>query len=286
MGGMRRVLILLAVLASLRSASAATSVARYLEVDQAVGATPDAQQAFGAVTGRVGKCPAIGREPGRYVRCLLSALDEVRPGGDGKLTTLLLERRGDPYSVAAALLLFHGEPARLHALVLGSYVLIGARGIDDWYFDPMNDREMTAGFAFSTYGLAFSRAEEADVDRFLGHYAARLAVASSSEKLFQLAVKAAPASARVRYDYGAWLLRQNRLDEARGELGKSTELNPDNFDAWMDRATALEKSGKLKAARRSYVQAQRVDPRSTVAAERIRAIDARIDAETANEGEP
>jgi len=163
-------------------------------------------------------------------------------------------------------------------------VLIGLRGNDDWYFDPMNGgREMTAGYAFSTYGLPFSRAEQADVDRFLGHYAARLAASSPSEKLYRLAVKASPGSARVRYAFGAWLLRQNRIDEARDQLDKSTELGPDNFDAWMDRGTALEKTGRFKAARRSYAQALRVDPRSKAAADKLGAMDAKIDEEAAKD---
>jgi tetratricopeptide (TPR) repeat protein len=283
---MQRVLFTVLLMGTLGSARGAASVSRYLEVDQKVGEAADARPGFAAAAAKVGTCPEIRREAGSHVRCLLAALDEIRPGGDGKLSTLLLEKRGDPYSVAAALLLLHGEPARLHAIVLGSHVLIGVRGIDDWYFDPLNDREMTGGYAFSLYGLPFTRAEEADVDRFLGHYAAHLAAASPSDELFQLAVKAAPGSARVRYDYGAWLLRQNRIDAARDELGKSTELGPDNFDAWMDRGTALEKSGRFKAARRSYAQALRVDPRSTVAVERLRAIDAKIDAEAAKNDEP
>lgn len=281
---MRTLLLTVGIVFVAQRADASTGVTQYLDMDRATGATADPRPAFAAAAAKVGTCPEIGREAGPHVRCLLAALDEIHAGGDGKLSTLLLEKRGDPYSVAAALLLLHGEPARLHAIVLGRHVLIAARGIDDWYFDPMSGgREMTAGYAFSLYGLPFSRAEEADVDRFLGHYASHLAGASPSDKLYQLAVKAAPASARVRYDYGAWLLRQNRLDEARDQLGKSTELGPDNFDAWMDRATALEKSGRLKAARRSYAQAMRVDPKSTVPAERIRAIDAKIDAEAAKD---
>ena len=281
---MRMALIALAAFAALTPVWSATSVARYLEVDQALGPAADAGPAFSAAAAKVGKCPAFGRDPEPYVRCLLSALDDVPPGGDGKLTTLLVDRRGDPYSVAAALLLLHGEPARLHAVVLGTHVLIGARGYDGWYFDPMNGgRVMTAGFAFSTYGMAFSRAEEADVDRFLGHYALHQAVPARSEKLFQLAVKAAPASARIRYAYGAWLLRENRLDGAREQLGKSTELGPDNYDAWMDRGTALEKSGRLKPARRCFQQAMRLEPRATAPAERMRAIDAKLEAESAQE---
>ncbi|HJQ98641.1 MAG TPA: tetratricopeptide repeat protein [Candidatus Polarisedimenticolaceae bacterium] len=281
---MLRIRIVLAVLVAVTPAGAAVSVSRYLEVDQMVGGVADARPAFAAVAAKVGTCPEIGREAGPHVRCLLAALDEFRQDGDGKLSTLLLERRADPYSVTAALLLLHGDPARLHAVVLGAHVLIGLSGNDDWYFDPLNGgREMTAGYAFSTYGLPFSRAEQADVDLFLGHYAARLGAASPSEKLYRLAVKAAPGSARVRYAFGAWLLRQNRLDEARDQLAKSTELGPDDFDAWMDRGTALEKAGRFKAARRSYAQALRVDPRSKAAAEKVRAMDVKIDAEAAKD---
>src|SRR5262245_22089640 len=143
---MLRIRILVAVLVALTPAGAAVSVSRYLEVDQAVGAVTDARPGFAAAAAKVGTCPEIRREAGPHVRCLLAALDEIGSGGDGKLSTLLLEKRGDPYSVAAALLLLHGEPARLHAIVLGNHVLIAARDVDDWYFDPMNGgREMTAG---------------------------------------------------------------------------------------------------------------------------------------------
>ncbi|HVQ34705.1 MAG TPA: tetratricopeptide repeat protein [Candidatus Bathyarchaeia archaeon] len=281
---MFRLPVALTAFLALTPAWAAVPVSRYLEVDQMVGGAADARPAFSAVAAKVGGCPEIGREAGPHVRCLLAALDEFRQDGDGKLSTLLLERRGDPYSVTAALLLLHGDLARIHAVVLGQHVLIGLRGNDDWYFDPMNGgREMTAGYAFSTYGLPFSRAEQADVDRFLGHYAARLAASSPSEKLYRLAVKASPGSARVRYAFGAWLLRQNRIDEARDQLDKSTELGPDNFDAWMDRGTALEKTGRFKAARRSYAQALRVDPRSKAAADKLGAMDAKIDEEAAKD---
>jgi len=276
---MKRSLISLALLAAAGTAHATTSVARYLEVDRTVGVTADALPAFAAAAGRVRDCPPAGADAGGHVRCLLAALGELRTDGDGKLSTLLLERRSDPYSVAAALLLLHGRVATLQAVVFGPRVLVGIRGDRSRYFDPMDGgRELTIGLAFATHGLPFSRAEEADVDRFLAYYADRHAVAASSEPLFKLAVKTTPASGRIRYDYGAWLLRQNRLDDARSQLGSATRLDPDHFEAWMDRGTVLAKLGRLKPARKSFVQALRVDPRSKAAADQLRAIDARIDA--------
>jgi Tfp pilus assembly protein PilF len=138
---------------------------------------------------------------------------------------------------------------------------------------------MTIGRTFATYGIPFSRAEHAGVDRFLAYYAGRLAVAASAEPLFQVAVRKAGRSGRLRYDYGAWLLRQNRLEEARKQLGHATRLDPDHFEAWIDRGTVQAKLGRLKPARRSFAQALRVDPRSTSAKEHLRTIEARIDAE-------
>jgi tetratricopeptide (TPR) repeat protein len=277
---MRKLLLVLMVAASPHVAGARTTVTEYLAIDQSLGPAPDAKAPWAAASERVRSCPRPRDGMEAYVRCLLAALNEVRPDGDGKLSTLMTEGRGDPFSIAAAVLLLEGRRDRLEAVVFGSHVLLAVRGDRTRYFDPkQGGREMTIGRTFATYGLPFSRAEHADVDGFLAYYAGRLAVASSSEPLFRIAVRTAGRSGRLRYDYGAWLLRQNRLDEARKELGKATRLDPDHFDAWLDRGSVQAQLGRLRPAKRSFVQALRVDPRSTTAKEHLKTIDARIEAE-------
>ena len=277
---MRRLVVALTLAAMPHLVHAATTVAEYLAIDQSLGSTPDAKAPWGAAVERVRSCPRVRGGAEAHVRCLLAALNEVRPDGDGKLSTLLTEGRGDAFSIAAAVLLLQGRPGNLEAVVFGDRVLLGLEWDRTRYFDPASGgREMTIGLAFATYGLPFSRAERADVDRFLAYYAGRLAVAASAEPLFRIAVRKAGRSGRLRYDYGAWLLRQNRLEEAREQLGSATRLDPDHFDAWIDRGTVQAKLGRLKPARRSFAQALRVDPRSTSAKEHLRTIETRIDAE-------
>lgn len=263
----------------------------YLEYEGSV--TPELDHAaararFEEAAKRAASCPALSKGAEARVRCLLTAIGTMtKEGASPTLGGLLVDRKGTDVGLTAAVLLLEEPSGKLEAVVFPSHVLLAVKGDATRFYDPLESgHELTQGAAFAKFGQEFLRVERANVDTFLAYYIAQFAPRGESSKgaafvegLFQNALKIKPRSARITFEYGTWLLGKTRYPEARDQLGESTRLNPDHADAWMNRGAALAALGKFKAARRSYVQVLRLEPNSKRAGEKIKELDAKIEAE-------
>jgi tetratricopeptide (TPR) repeat protein len=93
-----------------------------------------------------------------------------------------------------------------------------------------------------------------------------------AEVLFAKAVEAAPRAARIRFDYGTFLLGRDRPALAEGHLRRAVRLDPRSAPAWANLGVARARLGETAEARRCFERALRFDPGNGIAAENLRTL--------------
>ena len=113
--------------------------------------------------------------------------------------------------------------ARTRELVLVSFVTLSAGFAAGWW---LATQDRTTGGAGATH--AVGPAEHLE----LGTQALQAGDLASAEEHFRAALELAPEDARSHSDLAAVLMLQGRWDEAREELDRARERDPESPDAW------------------------------------------------------
>lgn len=111
---------------------------------------------------------------------------------------------------------------------------------------------------------------------YLDNLAVRFADAGDvgrAEMMFTKAVAAGPRVARIRFNYGTFLLGRNRLEAAKDQLRRAARLDSSDASAWANLGVALARLNETAEARRCFERALRSDPANIVAAENLRSLD-------------
>lgn len=69
-----------------------------------------------------------------------------------------------------------------------------------------------------------------------------------------------PSASDIYGQYGKFLLRQDRPDDAIGKLQKQVQLEPNDLSAYFDLAAAYEAAGRSQEAAAEYQKAARINP--------------------------
>jgi Flp pilus assembly protein TadD len=112
---------------------------------------------------------------------------------------------------------------------------------------------------------------------YLDNLAARLAESgktAAAEGTFRQARELAPGNARLRYNYGTFLLQLERFEDAWAELDRAIRLGWKDADAFVNRGVARFKLGRYSQARRDFQRALRLDPQNRRAQDNLAMLDA------------
>lgn len=91
--------------------------------------------------------------------------------------------------------------------------------------------------------------------------------------MFEKAIEAGSRVARIRFNYGTFLLGVNRLEAAEDQLRRAVRLESRNAPAWANLGVALARLGEIADARDCFENALRHDPTNRIAAENLRALE-------------
>ncbi len=260
---------------------------RFLEAAQVAAA----RGAFETLVREAASCTG-GTQPGHdRARCVVDRLF-----ASGQLETVA--EPGDPESstVTGALVSHHGNCAALTALALAvaervdvpmeavvfpHHVVVRAPGNNDQVFELL-----THGATLSLAQLRRRLGADAPHDThvspkaFPAYYLDSLAVRfadagdeNRAEMMFEKAIEAGPRVARIRFNYGTFLLGRNRTGPAKEQLRRSVRFDSGNASAWANLGVALARLGETTDARRSFERALRCDPGNTIAAENLKTLN-------------
>jgi Tfp pilus assembly protein PilF len=90
--------------------------------------------------------------------------------------------------------------------------------------------------------------------------------------MFRSAASVRPHLARLRFNFGTFLLDRGRYAEAIDQLKKAVHRDATNPDAWTNLGVAQVKAGDRAHARDSFERALRIDPAHAVARQNLTAI--------------
>lgn len=106
--------------------------------------------------------------------------------------------------------------------------------------------------------------EFARAHAFLGTILYALGNLDEADKSYQRALSAdrvaGHADAVIRLEYGLFLQRAGRFDEAVRQLSQGVELSPRNIELHFELSRSLYRQGRLDAAREQLDQALQIDP--------------------------
>ena len=94
-----------------------------------------------------------------------------------------------------------------------------------------------------------------------------------AEKAFQQALEYGPRAARLHYNYGTFLLQQERPEEALEHLTRTIRLGWSDANAYVNRGVALWKLKRTKKAAESFRNALGRDPLNRRAKDNLEKID-------------
>jgi Flp pilus assembly protein TadD len=106
-----------------------------------------------------------------------------------------------------------------------------------------------------------STEERRDLDRFAREERLAPATVSNVEESLKSRLEAVQQS----ISRGQFYTRQAKYEEARQELLRATEIDPDNAVAWADLGAVTQHTGQAEEARSCYEKALRLDPVNWVA---------------------
>lgn len=182
----------------------------------------------------------------------------------------LAGRAGSCASLTAIALAIAEElsPGAIGAVILTDHTLLTERGGAARTFEPLEGGRVLRPNEIERYA-PFPPGGPAHVDAegfipyYLDNLAARLAAAGrhdAAERAFTEALTRGPRVARVHYNYGTWLLQQERWTEAAQHLDRAIDLGWRDADALVNRGVARWRLGKKKAAERDFREALELKP--------------------------
>jgi tetratricopeptide (TPR) repeat protein len=253
--------------------------------------TDAAHAAYARITSAARLCRS--GTAGDRAGCTIHAMFEVDPIApaaepsspeESTMTFALAETRGSCAALAAiALAVAQDAGVKLEAWVHGEHVLVAVpRG--DGYFELLEGGRLKPWPRTSAPSPSIDeRGTRVSATDYLGYYLDNLAVrlasagdARRAEHAFGQAIAATPKAARLRFNYGTFLLNGKRVKEAATQLRRAVRLDDRNADAWTNLGVAYAQSGSASQARRSFEHALRIDPRNTNARRNLEGISSGV----------
>ena len=182
--------------------------------------------------------------------------------------------------VGAVLSLADSPEALFEAVILRDHVLLGSARQGGVYYEVLEGGRQVTDLELRSHAFPPGGPVRVDAEGYIPYYidnlAARFAGTGSprnAERLFSSALELAPDAARIRYNFGTFLLDEDRYEEALANLDRAIRLDWDNGGAWINRGVALLKLGQTREARRSFETALERDPGNREASENLRRLD-------------
>ena len=240
------------------------------------------------LTGRVDSCnEASGK---RGVECALEAVLHgitATPLSDPQVetstvTAALIHGRGTCAALVAVALALTAHPEPLfEAVVLREHVLLGTVDGMDRYFETIEAGRRLSGSDLYRYKPwppgGPVRVKASDYPAYYAdNIAVRLANAGQSDlarQFFEESISIAPSAARVRFNFGTFLLGTERYTEAEAELARAIRLGWKDAPAFVNRGAARWQLGRLKAAERDFRKALKLAPENREAAVNLRRLE-------------
>ncbi len=211
----------------------------------------------------------------------LVAVAEPSDPESSTVTSALVEHRGNCAALTALVLaVAERVGASMDAVVFPRHVVVRARGNDDQAFELLSHGS-SSSMSQLRRRLGADGAHDTRVrpNAFLAYYVDNLAVrfaeagaGDRAETMFEKAVKVGPRVARIRFNYGTFLMGANRLELAESQLRRAVQLESRNAPAWANLGVVLARLGETAEARRCFEHALRVDPRNRIAAENLKTL--------------
>ncbi len=260
--------------------------ARFLDAAQIAAA----RVAFDAMVLEASPCglrTTPRRDRARCVIDVLFASDQLvavaEPGDpeSATITSALGSHRGNCAALTALVLAVAARVnVSLDAVVFRRHVVVRGGGNDDQVFELLSGGSaMSMAQMRRRLGADGARDTPLHPNAFLAYYVDNLAVRSAdagddalAEGLFEQAIDAGPRIARIRFNYGTFLLGTQRLELAKIQLRRAVRLDSRNAPAWANLGVALARLGKCAEAKDCFDRALRVDPNNRVAAENLKAL--------------
>lgn len=240
---------------------------------------------------RLPACIQEHGEPQKIEECILRMIfggETRKPGSvsvvpaESTVTLVLVEGRGSCAARVAAVLGLTedlGEP--FNAVVLRDHVLLVSRSSPEVRYETLEGGRRLASGELSRYapfppGGPIHVSGAGFVPYYLDNLAARYAEAGddvTAARFFGEALGSGPAPARVHYNYGTFLLRIDRSEEAYVHLDRAIDLGWDDTDAYANRGAANWKLGRLEDARRDLQRALELNPRHKEARANLQSLE-------------
>jgi tetratricopeptide (TPR) repeat protein len=233
----------------------------------------DRQSADRAQSGRcqTNRCPGANLGNTYTKDCIAKAHPPISDSNQGNISERKTLELGDELNVPFT------------AIVLREHVLLGSAadpGLAHEVLDqgkPVRLSELHRYGPMPPGGPAHVAASDF-LPYYLDNLAARLADAGDlepAERTFREAIHLAPKVARLRYNFGTFLVHRERYKEAEAELARAIRLGWKDADAYVNRGVARWKRDKPKDARRDFEEALRLKPGNRDAVVNLRQLGGR-----------
>jgi tetratricopeptide (TPR) repeat protein len=208
----------------------------------------------------------------------------VEPSGpeDSTVTAAIDARRGNCAALAAlALSVAERLHVPLEAIVSSQHVVVRAPGTPSQVFELLDHGRAQDLSRRQRESSERERAEgtvvqpKAFLSYYLDNLAVRFAEAGDDARalaMFESAIEAGPHVARIRFNYGTYLLGAGQLKPAEKQLRRSVRLESGNGSAWANLGVAVAKQGDTVEARSCFERALRYDRGNRIAAENLKAL--------------
>lgn len=211
----------------------------------------------------------------------IAAVAEPGDPGSSTLTSPLVSRRGNCAALTAlALAVADRIDVPMEAVVFPKHVVVRDPKRPDQVFELLQ-RGLALTMPQLRHRLGADGAHDTRVRSrdfpayYLDNFAVRFAEAGDSaraERMFTQAIEAGPRVARIRFNYGTYLLEKNRLETAEAQLRRAVHLDAHNAPAWANLGVAVARLGDKAEARRCFERAIHADPGNRTAAENLKAL--------------
>ena len=257
---------------------------RVLEVPQ----TDDARSSFATLVQKASSCQAL--ELVITSRCVVDTLfaSEVMAVAEqgtpesSTVTSALISHRGNCAALTAlALSVAERVGVPMEAVVFPKHVVVRAPGDDAHVFELL-DRGAVLSMTqlrkrLGADGRGFVVVKPRDfLSYYLDNLGVRFAEAADDTRataMFESANEAGPRIARIRFNFGTYLLGKGQLELAEKQLRRAVRLESSNASAWANLGVAIAKQGDTAEARRCFERALRHDRGNRIAAENLKALN-------------
>jgi len=212
---------------------------------------------------------------------LLTAVAEPGDPDSSTVTSALVSHRGNCAALSAlALSIAESVGVPLEAVVFPQHVVVRSPADPDHAFELLQrGSKLTMSQLRKRLGADGARDVRVRTRDFPTYYLDNLAVrfaeagnADRAEAMFQQAIDAGSRVARVRFNYGTFLLGKDRLKPAAEQLRRAVRLDHRSAPCWANLGVAVARLGDTSGARRCFERALRYEPRNRIATENLKAL--------------